>query len=440
MLKRTIVCGLALFILFLGNPLFAQDFEEDEEMEVGGRYPVNFSLYYPISLNKSKFDRVNFNLGVIYSRYGYLKGMDVSGLASAVSEDVVGIQIAGLGAVAGSHMKGIQIAGLGAVAGENGRGIQISGLASVAGSSFDGLQASALFCVVGEEGTVFQSSGLFSVIGSRGKGIQAGGLGCVAGESLTGVQISGGFNVIGERGNAFQASGLFNVIGERGNAFQAAGLMNVAGEGLKGIQAAGLLNVCGDVLEGVQIGTFNVAIESRGLQIGVANAGETSTGVQIGVVNYTKEENDGVPIGLVNLARNGRIRGVFWGGSAVAVNGGVKFSVNRFYSILSLGAVNFQDGITESIIYGAHYGYAFPLDRLFIGLDAGYRFRDNATLFKSTTDNPDEHLCEVRLSLGIPLGERFTLLVGGGFFSVNHTHDGRGFLPFKPMVLAGFEF
>jgi hypothetical protein len=147
-----------------------------------------------------------------------------------------------------------------------------------------------------------------------------------------------------------------------------------------------------------------------------------------------------VPIGLVNLARNGRIKGVFWGGSAVAVSGGVKFSINRFYSILSLGAVNFQDGITESIIYGAHYGYAFPLGRLFIGLDAGYRFRDNATLFKSTAENPDEHLCEVRLSLGIPLSGRFTLLLGGGFFSVDRTHDGRGFRPFKPMILAGFEF
>ncbi|MBU1339305.1 MAG: hypothetical protein KKD56_09570 [Acidobacteria bacterium] len=410
MLKKTLVCGLVFFFLFVGNPLIAQEQETEEydEPEVGGSYPVNFSLYYPVSLNKSKYDRVNFNLGVIYSHYGYLKGIDLSGLASVVSRDMLGIQIAGLGAVAG----------------ESGQGIQMSGLASVAGSTFTGLQTSGLFCVVGEEGTVFQSSGLFSVIGSRGKGFQSAGLGCVTGETFSGAQISGGFNVIGNEGRAFQA----------------AGLMNVSGGSLLGVQVAGLLNVCGDVLTGLQVGTFNVAVHSCGLQIGVANVGETSKGVQIGLVNYTKEENEGVPIGLVNLARNGRIRGVFWGGSAVAVSGGVKFSVNRFYSILSLGAINFQDGITESIIYGAHYGYAFPLDRLFIGLDAGYRFRDNSTLFKSTAENPDEHLCEVRLSLGIPLSERFTLLVGGGFFSVNRTHDDKGFLPFKPMILAGFEF
>jgi len=424
MLKKTLVWGLVFFFLFLANPLFAQDSEEYDEPKMGGRYPVNFSLYYPISLNKSKYDRVNFNLGIIYSRYGYLKGLDISGLSSAVTHNVSGIQVAGLGAVVG----------------ENGQGIQISGLVSVAGSSFDGLQASGLFCIVGREGTVFQSSGLFSVIGSRGKGFQAGGLGCVTGESLTGAQISGGFNVIGDRGKAFQAAGLFNVIGEGGSAFQAGGLMNVAGGDLKGVQIAGLLNVCGEDLDGLQIGTFNVAVYNRGLQIGVANAGERSKGVQIGIVNYTKEDNDGVPIGLVNLARNGRIRGVFWGGSAVAVSGGVKFSVNRFYSILSLGAVNFQDGVTESLTYGAHYGYTFPLNNLFIGLDAGYRFRDNSTLFKSTAANPDEHLCEVRLSLGIPLSDRFALLVGGGFFTVDRTHDGRGFLPFKPMVLAGFEF
>ncbi|MBU1185679.1 MAG: hypothetical protein KJ908_02185, partial [Acidobacteria bacterium] len=66
MLKKTLVCGLVFFFLFVGNPLIAQEQETEEydEPEVGGSYPVNFSLYYPVSLNKSKYDRVNFNLGV----------------------------------------------------------------------------------------------------------------------------------------------------------------------------------------------------------------------------------------------------------------------------------------------------------------------------------------------------------------------------------------
>ncbi len=45
----------------------------------------------------------------------------------------------------------------------------------------------------------------------------------------------------------------------------------------------------------------------------------------------------GVPFGLVNLAENGRIRGILWGGNSVAATAGVKFAVNNLYSILSIG-------------------------------------------------------------------------------------------------------
>ena len=158
--------------------------------------------------------------------------------------------------------------------------------------------------------------------------------------------MSGLASVAGETFKGFQASGVFSVTGEEFKGIQAAGIFSVAGDSCFGLQASGGFNVTGNVLRGLQTAPFNVAAHSEGLQVGVVNVAGASKGVQIGVVNYTKEENTGVPFGLVNLARNGRIRGTLWGGNSVAATAGVKFAVNRFYSIISLGYGNLEDNIS----------------------------------------------------------------------------------------------
>ncbi len=393
MRKKPFALVLVLFILGMSFPLLAQESEEDEEIrETGKKYVVNLSLYYPISINQSKHDQVNINLGLVYSHVGYVNGFDLALLGSAIEH----------------RLNGFQLCGLAGVVGGSGSGIQIAGLATVAGESFTGLQASLLANVVGETGTVGQVCALFNVVG----------------EGFTGVQIAGGFNVSGGSSTGLQAVGLFNVVGET----------------FEGAQIAGLFNVVGEELRGLQVGSFNVAVHQKGLQVGVGNVSEDNDGVQIGLVNYCKEDNNGVPIGAVNIARNGRIKGIAWGGNGVAVTGGVKFEVGRYYSIVSMGLYNVEDKISESLSYGIHYGLMFPVAKLSLNPDVGYRYRDNTPLFSNPKDRPDQHILEFRLSLRAPLSERMALFVGSG---LGHSFDAGANIDTGntyPLLFAGLEF
>jgi hypothetical protein len=122
------------------------------------------------------------------------------------------------------------------------------------------------------------------------------------------------------------------------------------------------------------VAAFNIAANSAGAQVGIVNVAGETKGLQLGLVNYTKEENKGVPIGPVNIARNGRVRGLAWGGSHVAVTGGAKFQIGRLFSLLTLGVGNLNDNISESLTYGFHYGMSFSAGRLTLSPDIGYRW------------------------------------------------------------------
>lgn len=387
-MKKTVTLLIIIFfaVVSTASAVFQEEPEKAEKREIpkGKDYFLNLSLCHPVSINKTREDRVNINLSLIYGHVGYISGFDLSLLASAATH----------------KMTGVQISGLTAVTGESGSGMQLSGLITVAGEEFTGFQAGGLICVSGEKFKGWQSSGLMNVIGESGSGFQAAGLANVAGERYSGVQIGGGFNVIGERGSGGQISGLFNV----------------CGEDFEGVQISGLFNVTGEDFKGLQVGPINVAVENHGVQLGVANLQQNSDGLQLGIVNYTKKENTGIPIGLVNLAENGRIKGIFWGGNQVAVTGGVKFLIGgRYYSIVSLGGYNLDDDIAASFSYGFHYGLRFPIRKFNLNTDIGFRYRDNKPLFKQNDKERDQWLFEARLSLGIPVSNNLSFLVGTGY-------------------------
>ena len=135
-----------------------------------------------------------------------------------------------------------------------------------------------------------------------------------------------------------------------------------------------------------------------------------------------------------------REKGIAWGGNGVALSGGVKFEIGRYYSIVSLGAYNVEDEISESLTYGIHYGLTFPLKRMSLNTDLGYRYRDNTPFFRNPEDGPDQHIWEGRLWLGIPVSSRINLVVGSGFghsFSKGTEFDSGNTYP---LVFAGLEW
>lgn len=398
---------IILVIFCIQGIIFAQE-DRDEKEEAGKKYAVNLSLWYPVSINKTKNDTVNLNLTLLYSRVGYVYGLDLSLIGSAISHD----------------LDGVQLCGLAGVVGESGRGLQLSLLSNIVGESFNGIQATGLINIVGNHISGIQLAGLMNIAGESASAAQASALFNITGENLEGIQLSAGFNITGNNLTGLQAVGLFNIVGES----------------LDGVQAAGLFNVTGEMLQGLQLAAFNIAAHSKGAQIGIANVAGNTSGLQLGLVNYTKEENTGVPIGPVNIARNGRIRGIAWGGSHVAVTAGAKFQIGNLFSLVTLGVGNLNDNISESFVYGFHYGVSFPAGRLTLSPDIGYRYRDNKPLFKKTEEEPDQHILEARLVLGIPISEKLSLIFGAGitriFDSGNHIETGKT----SPLFVAGLEF
>ncbi len=399
---KKIVTTVLACLLLLSIPISAQEKEREEQQGVH-RF-INLSLFYPVSLNQSPYDHVNLNLSLIYGRVGSVSGVDFSLAASAVHD----------------NLDGIQIAGLAGVVGEQAQGIQVSGMVSVTGESFAGLQSSGLISVAGEELNGFQTAGLINVAGQRGRWFQASGLANVAGEDFEGGQFSGLFNIAGEHMKGIQVTGLFSIAGETMEGLQASGLFNIVGEKFQGLQVSGLFNVAGESLKGLQAGPVNIAAGSRGVQIGLVNIGDTCEGLQLGLVNYTKRDHSGLPVGVVNLARNGNINGIIWASNRTAVTSGMKFYVGRWHSVVSLGLGNLADDLTESFTWGIHYGTTFPAGEMALQPEIGYRYRDNYALFQSSAAEPDQHLLEARLLLKLSLSPGIHLLLGGG---IEHAYD-----------------
>jgi hypothetical protein len=397
---RKILSGILMIGFFLVPPGRAGQKEEPEKAAPRYRF-LNLSLYYPVSLNKSKSDTANLNLSLLYGHLGSVRGLDLSLGAAALETSLEGVQLAGLIAAAGESMKGAQAAGLFCVAGDRGEGIQLAGLGSVGGEEFSGLQVSGLFAV--------------------------------AGERLQGVQISGLFSVAGQSTIGFQASGLFSIAGDKLDGIQIAGLFNVAGEDSRALQVAGLMNVTGGTCRGLQVGIFNVAGKLKGVQIGLVNAAD---------------EIEGLPIGLVNLTRkeDRRIQMATWAGSVSLLNAGVKIWAKRFYSILYGGVINLPQSIEGCLGYGFQYGYTFPLSasgesssKKRIDIDAGYLYLDNNTLFRHREGNLDRHVLSVRGSLAFEILPQVSLVGGVGLgYRIDYGTSFSGGSLF-PLVFAGAE-
>jgi len=397
---RKIISGLLIIGLFFAPRARAGQEAKPEEPLPRHRF-LNLSLFYPVSMNRTKKDSANISLSLLYGHLGSVRGLDISLGVAALENSLEGVQLAGLLAVAGESMEGAQAAGLLCVAGDRGEGIQLAGLGSVVGEEFSGLQAAGLFAV--------------------------------AGERLNGAQFSGLFSVAGESTKGVQASGLFSIAGDRLDGIQLAGLFNVAGEDSRALQVAGLMNVTGGTCRGLQVGLFNVAGRLTGVQIGLVNA---------------VDEIEGLPIGLVNLTRkeDRRIQMAAWAGSVSLFNAGVKIRAKRFYSILYAGAINLPQSVEDCLAYGFQYGYAFPLRasggggaRKRIDVDAGYLYLDNSTLFRHLEGNPDRHVLSVRGAFVIELSPQVSLTGGVGLgYRVDYgTSFGGG--AFFPLVFAGVE-
>lgn len=209
---------------------------EPETDPSGHRYfPLNVALIYPLAANAGDPNRAtNIDLGLLFTKIGYLYGFQ-TGMLAAVSQEMHGIQL-GLGTITEGPTVGAQIAG---------------GFA-MADAPFIGLQV----------------AGVFSWSRFRFTGLEISGVANQARKHVTGMQIAGGVNIARKTMKGVQIAGLANV------------------GAIEGIQVAPL-NISSHVT-GVQIGLINIARKVTGLQIGLINIADEVSGESIGAASLPR--------------------------------------------------------------------------------------------------------------------------------------------------------
>lgn len=419
----TIAILLLMFMAVSGHPFSAQG-EEERPSYSPRHYPVNLSLWYPVSINRSLHDSANLNFTLLYGRMGTVKGLDLAIGASTLSDE----------------LKGLQITGLAGISGDSTSGVQVSGLASIAGDDLKGAQISGLINIAGETGKGFQAAGGMNITGNHLQGFQASGLFNIVGNELQGFQAAGAFNIVGDKLHGFQAVGGFNIVGDDCVGFQAAGLFNIVGENFKGLQASGLFNIVGNNLTGAQIGTFNIApYFSDAAQIGIINVSAEMGGFQLGIVNWNGETH-GIPVGFVNVSKkDGRIRWINWGSNLSGINSGVKFEVGNIYSIVALGYGNLMKDKGSALSYAGYYGWYVYESEVAIGVDVGYMHMDNATIFKSSPVEPNQNILIGRVHAIYDISYRISLIGGLGLTYIADMHQSFGDGKFRPLFFIGLE-
>jgi hypothetical protein len=268
----------------------------------------------------------------------------------------------------------------------NGRvsGIQLSGLFNIADGGLAGLQHAGIFGITGGDVLGAQISGVFNTAGGNVDGFEAAGILNCAGGSLTGFQLAGILNTAGTDTTGAALAGLVNYAGGSLHGAQIAGLVNYSGGsgGAAGFQLAGIVNSMDGDFEGAQIGLVNLAgSRMSGLQLGLVNisGGEDGYAQKIGLVNISDNEEE-MPIGLVNIVKNGMFHPVLWYDNMNFANAGLKSGSKVFYTLVSAGTQKLslgkeytlgasRSGGETLMAWRAGAGVELPLDSCYLNFD-----------------------------------------------------------------------
>ncbi|MCA9639727.1 MAG: hypothetical protein H6718_03100 [Polyangiaceae bacterium] len=312
---------------------------------------INLSLAHPITLQpESEHLSVVMELGLFYSRIGETRAFALNPFVLRNDERAQGAQLTGIYAYA-ERLEGAQLSGVVGM-GRHIEGVQLSGAVNFGRGPMYGVQG----------------SGAVNVTLGKTEGVQGAGAVNFAKDDLDGVQAAGAANYVGRKLEGVQVAGAVNYAGRAAEGGQAAGLGNVA-DGVEGFQA-GILNLSLGKLDGFQAGIVNSVFGPvEGAQVGLINVGGAAVdGVQVGLVNVAGDVK-GTSIGLVSIAKNGRIQPSFWVASGKRINAGVAFEVGPVYSLPFIGADAYGDRNYE---WGFNLGLRARYERLFAGLEAGY--------------------------------------------------------------------
>lgn len=333
----------------------------------GKHIPFNLSLVYPVSINSSLKDNVDFNLGIIGSRFNKLNGASINSVFSILESDLNGLQINGLYGETRGKLNGMQITvGANVVTG-SGRGFLLGGLANL---TFDEFQ-----------------------------GIQLAGISNVNFENLNGIQIAGVYNSNGKNVSIMQAS----VAG------------NVTGQQMYGAQLSALFNDAGVANSGLQLSSINLTKLQKGVQIGLVNATTDNHGLQIGIFNAVTKKQKGTTLGLVYIYENTKINLLFSAGNLSYATLGARFKTNNIYTMFDLGAPVVSSNTNKSVLISYRAGYSFKLKHFDLNTDIGYSHISNEVNQVPNKRSNNQFAITLRTGVEKNIYKKIGVFVNGGY-------------------------
>jgi len=370
---------LAVILLAVNSSLFSQ----------GKDLPVNLSVIYPVSINTSKSDNVNFNIGIIGSNINSLKGFGVNGIYSVLEGDLNGVQINGVYSETRKKLKGAQL-----------------------------------------------SVGI-NALTEGGRGLMLGGIGNIVFDDFSGIQLSGISNLAFESVRGFQIAGLYNMAGKDVNIMQFGLAGNVTGMKMKGLQVSGLFNLAGISNKGMQVSSINITKSQNGVQFGFVNACDNNEGLQFGILNVVGKKQNGTTIGLLNAFPDTKVQLLIGGGNFAYATIGARFKTNGIYTSLVMGAPVAISNTTKSILFNYNFGYSFDLKYLNINTDLGFTHIANESNQVENKSSKNQFGITIKAGLEKQILSKLGIFVNGGFLYLADSYNSPSFSN-KFVIEGGF--
>jgi len=273
----------------------------------------------------------------------------------------------------------------------------------------------------------FQAAGVSNIVGKDVKGFQAAGVVNIVLGNVIGGQASGVVNHIKGHHNGIVIGGILNITEgktkkptTKGFKSQIAGVANIHKKDTSHVQIASLYNEADDI-HGVQIcaGVNLVKNTTKGTQISALyNYTGTLEGLQLGIVNVVDTVKSGMPIGLINIIKNGYHKVEISSNETFMVNAAYKTGGNHFYSFITAGYKPFIN-VGYGIGYTTDYHKKFAAN---IDISAGSVLSANSD-YNTYTGS----LYKLQLGMNFTLSRHLTLSVGPSFnyFNVSKRDDAK---------------
>ena len=255
------------------------------------------------------------------------------------------------------------------------------------------------------------------------KGFQLSGISNINRENSKGFLLSGVSNICMDSASGLFVSGVVNYSEKKSEGFFLSGVSNVCMDSTSGLFISGVLNYSDQNSKGFQLSTINItSSDVKGFQLGVFNYAQKINGVQFGVINYLNDGEEGLPIGIISIVKNGHFEFEPTAGEVIYSNFNYKMGIEKFYTIFKTGYSSYKNNSVYSL--GIGFGGNIPLsEKQKLSLDLS----SNNIYYNNKWDGDLNLLNKVDLNYKYQFTEKLSFLIGPSFniYITKEKVDGR---------------